>query len=176
MDEDLQAEHFDLVSKTLANAGFSQYETSNFAKPNQESKHNSNYWSHKNYLGFGPASHSFLWSNNSSIANRWASPSDLTSYINNNGCLAKEELKELPLEELAEERLMLALRTKKGLNLTEWEQLYQTSLTKAQNDLLEQWVEIGFINAKAWENNTLILTEKTFAIADHIVYRLVTAS
>ena len=176
LDEDLQAEHFDLVSKTLANAGFSQYETSNFAKPNQESKHNSNYWSHKNYLGFGPASHSFLWSNNSSIANRWASPSDLTSYINNNGCLAKEELKELPLEELAEERLMLALRTKKGLNLTEWEQLYQTSLTKAQNDLLEQWVEIGFINAKAWENNTLILTEKTFAIADHIVYRLVTAS
>lgn len=39
----------------LEQAGFPQYEISNFAHPGLESKHNLLYWQGKEYLGFGPA-------------------------------------------------------------------------------------------------------------------------
>jgi oxygen-independent coproporphyrinogen-3 oxidase len=39
--------------------GFDQYEISNFCKPGQYSKHNSNYWQGVKYLGIGPSAHSF---------------------------------------------------------------------------------------------------------------------
>jgi oxygen-independent coproporphyrinogen-3 oxidase len=175
LDEDSQAEHFDLVSTTLKGAGFMHYETSNFAKPSQESKHNSNYWSHKNYLGFGPAAHSFLWGNKNLTAERWASPSDLTSYIEKKGKLQREELKSLSISELAEERLMLALRTKEGLHIPDWEKRYQTKLTVAQCNLINEWLIEAYIDKKAWQQNKLLLSDKTFVIADHMVYKLITA-
>ena len=36
----------------LADAGFSQYELSNFAKPGFESKHNLSYWNREDVRGF----------------------------------------------------------------------------------------------------------------------------
>lgn len=174
LEEDSQAAHFELVSKTLAKAGFQHYETSNFAQEKHASKHNSNYWSHQNYLGFGPASHSFLWEGDKSAAKRWANPSDLNSYIQKLGILPREEVKDLTLQELAEERLMLALRTKNGLNLSEWEKLYKTELALSQVQQLQEWANLGYINESLWTQKQLVLTEKTFALADHLVYKLLT--
>ena len=37
-----------------------QYEISNFAQPGFESRHNLKYWHDEEYLGLGPAAHSFL--------------------------------------------------------------------------------------------------------------------
>lgn len=44
----------------LAAHGFAQYEISNFAQPGFESRHNLKYWHCEEYLGLGPAAHSFF--------------------------------------------------------------------------------------------------------------------
>ena len=41
-------------------AGFYQYEISNFAKPGRASRHNLKYWTLQEYLGLGPAAHSYF--------------------------------------------------------------------------------------------------------------------
>ncbi|MCC5913473.1 MAG: radical SAM family heme chaperone HemW, partial [Balneolaceae bacterium] len=78
-DEEV-ASHFDLVREKLGKAGIQQYEVSNFSKPGKEAVHNSSYWSHKNYLGFGPSAHSFVWDVDG--ARRWNNVRNLKRYLN----------------------------------------------------------------------------------------------
>lgn len=59
IDEDIAAEHLEVIMATLSAAGYVQYEISNFCLPGFESKHNSSYWHGKKYLGLGPAAHSY---------------------------------------------------------------------------------------------------------------------
>ncbi|HHW45420.1 MAG TPA: radical SAM family heme chaperone HemW [Clostridiales bacterium] len=59
-DENEAAELYLNTVKLLESAGFCQYEISNFAIPGFESKHNLKYWNCEEYLGIGPAAHSFI--------------------------------------------------------------------------------------------------------------------
>lgn len=58
-DPDTQARHFSILTNRLQQAGYEQYEISNFALPGFRSRHNSSYWQGKPYLGLGPSAHSF---------------------------------------------------------------------------------------------------------------------
>jgi oxygen-independent coproporphyrinogen-3 oxidase len=57
--EDSYAVEFLQASSSLAEAGFEQYEVSNFARPARRSCHNAAYWKRVPYLGVGPSAHSF---------------------------------------------------------------------------------------------------------------------
>jgi len=59
VDSTQQARQFNLIVARLEQAEWEHYEISNFSKPNQRSKHNSNYWNSVPYLGLGPAAHSY---------------------------------------------------------------------------------------------------------------------
>ncbi len=59
-DEDETCRIYETVCQGLEQAGFEQYEISNFAKPGYESRHNLKYWNDAEYLGIGPAAHSFI--------------------------------------------------------------------------------------------------------------------
>lgn len=48
-----------ILCEVLGKAGYGHYEISNFALPGHEAVHNSAYWAHEPYVGFGPAAHSF---------------------------------------------------------------------------------------------------------------------
>jgi oxygen-independent coproporphyrinogen III oxidase len=58
-DEDIAAEMYEIMIDTLADAGYEQYEISNFAKPGFESRHNTKYWRLEPIYGFGVSAHSF---------------------------------------------------------------------------------------------------------------------
>ncbi|MDP2168896.1 MAG: radical SAM family heme chaperone HemW [Rhodocyclaceae bacterium] len=59
-DDDLAADMQEMVEAELAAAGFLHYETSAFAKPAQQCRHNLNYWQFGDYLGIGAGAHSKL--------------------------------------------------------------------------------------------------------------------
>jgi oxygen-independent coproporphyrinogen III oxidase len=59
VNDALSVEMFLMMNGLLCADGFVHYEVSNFARSGCISKHNSNYWLRKNYLGLGPSAHSF---------------------------------------------------------------------------------------------------------------------
>lgn len=59
-DEDEVCRFYLQTVHRLEQAGFRQYEISNFALPGFESQHNLKYWNCEEYLGLGPSAHSFL--------------------------------------------------------------------------------------------------------------------
>ena len=59
VDEEQAARQFEHLMQAMEQAGYEHYEISNFAKPGQYSRHNSNYWLGQRYLGIGPSAHSF---------------------------------------------------------------------------------------------------------------------
>uniref|UniRef100_A0A3B3V4Z1 Radical S-adenosyl methionine domain-containing protein n=1 Tax=Poecilia latipinna TaxID=48699 RepID=A0A3B3V4Z1_9TELE len=55
--EEITAEMYQCARTTLQQHGFQQYEVSNFAKNNSESRHNLSYWTGRQYIGVGPGAH-----------------------------------------------------------------------------------------------------------------------
>jgi oxygen-independent coproporphyrinogen III oxidase len=121
-DDEIVSEHSDILYNLLEGAGIHQYEVSNYAKPGKEAVHNSSYWNHENYLGFGPAAHSFWREENSAI--RWKNRPDIKHYLEHDPPEYTVEEENLDGQTLAEERLMLGLRTVEGVSLREMKQKY----------------------------------------------------
>ena len=115
LDEDVAADMFDLLSNRLTQAGYEQYEISNYAKVGFESRHNSGYWHGMRYLGLGPSAHSF------DGGKRWSNIAHTIKYIdlvrNEELGVRNEEL--LNMDERFNELVFSALRTKVGVDLVE---------------------------------------------------------
>ena len=58
--DELCQEQYSALCAALAEAGYHHYEISNFAQPGYEAVHNSAYWRHVPYVGFGPGAHSYI--------------------------------------------------------------------------------------------------------------------
>ena len=74
-DEDGYADFYLDTVKSLDEKGFIQYEISNFAKRGFESRHNLKYWRCEEYIGIGPAAHSYY------NGNRFAVNRDIDAFI-----------------------------------------------------------------------------------------------
>lgn len=102
-DEDGAADQYLFAADRLKALGYDQYEISNFARPGCESRHNLQYWRCGEYLGLGPAAHSFV------DGRRFYFPRDLT------GFLAGDEPADDGPGGAFPEYAMLALRLTEGL-------------------------------------------------------------
>lgn len=105
---------YDILCQSLRLAGYHHYEISNFAKPGFEAVHNSAYWRRVPYIGLGPGAHSLtgnIRSWNSQELPHRTSDVNLTLYSRNSEVLSPEDIRV--------ERIMLSLRTDKGLETTE---------------------------------------------------------
>ena len=74
-DDDGYADIYLETVNRLADKGYEQYEISNFAKAGKESRHNLKYWRCDEYLGIGPAAHSYY------NGERFAVGRDLRAFI-----------------------------------------------------------------------------------------------
>ncbi len=112
-NEDKQSEEYFRICSYLKYMGYEHYEVSNFAKNNQYSKHNLNYWRSREYYGFGLSSSGYI-SNT-----RYTNTGNIDRYLE----LVQKKLKPIEFSELIddnskfEEYIMLSLRCLDGINL-----------------------------------------------------------
>ena len=156
--EDQQGEQFDLLVRTLKQAGFEQYEISNFAKDQKYARHNSSYWNFTSYVGVGPSAHSF-----NGTQRRWniANNSKYYQQVGKDDDWFEEAT--LSPTEKWNEFFLTGLRTKWGVLKENMEDL--GGMTSDEQKLLTTYVETGFIFE---EVDRLILTEKGKLQADGI--------
>lgn len=106
-----------LLQKRLADAGYLQYEISNFARPGFHSKHNSSYWSGEPYIGFGPSAHSYT--GISGARRLWNTPSvkKYCAHYLNGAFTDILDYETLTAENIFNETIMLGLRKVCGFSL-----------------------------------------------------------
>lgn len=102
---------YSILVDRLCAAGYEHYEISNFAMPGYHSRHNSSYWQDIPYLGLGAAAHSY------DGRVRRSNPCDLRRYMSTvmagkTAC----EVEQLTQWERYDERVMLGLRTSRGVD------------------------------------------------------------
>lgn len=166
-DDGMVAEHMDVVAEMLAEAGLQRYEVCNFAKPGHEAVHNSRYWTHEPYLGFGPAAHSF------DGARRWSNVRDLARYVASGGFVSREGLETLTSTQLAEERLLMGLRTREGVTRTELRERYRYELGAGQEGVVARLVQQGVLTD---DGDGLCLTSAGYPLADAVTLRITAES
>ena len=146
----------------LQGFGFEWYEVSNFAVPGHECRHNLRYWRRGEYLGFGVSAHSFF------DNERFAVTSDFNTYLAGE-CVAERRYIPPDGEEAAEETIMLALRTREGLDLKKFTADFGRDLLAERKDQAELLKEGGYIET---DGNRLRLTEKGLYVMNDIIVRL----
>jgi oxygen-independent coproporphyrinogen-3 oxidase len=164
-DEDLSAEMFERMIDKTSEAGYEQYEISNFALPGYESKHNSKYWLCEPTYAFGVSAHSFDGKNR-----RWANERDTAKYValieENQSPMAQEI--NLDAEQLSGEFAFLKLRLTKGLSLPEYKARFGIDLQKkfsAELARLEEFslIEISGSNLKLTRKG-MVYSNEVFAV------------
>lgn len=157
-DED--AEMYERTMSVLADAGFEQYEISNFAKPGFKCRHNLTYWTHGNYLSFGPSAHSF-WN-----GRRWWNVSNVVGYSDAlaKGLLPVAGEEQLSSEEWFDETIYLGLRSE-GIHLSSFERRFHKDLLKEFKTTIDNLLTDNFARI---EENRLRLTSKGYLLCDEI--------
>ena len=144
----------------LSDNGYEQYEISNFAKPGYECKHNLKYWTHKQYLSFGPSAASFF------AHKRFVNVRNLEKYIKqiNSGQFAYEMTEDIDEVTSRNEYIFLGLRSK-GIDLNDFRENYKFDFIKKYQRNIGELIKnnYGYV-----ENDVFKLTRSGYAVCDEI--------
>ncbi len=158
-DEDTVCDMYEFTCEYLEKAGFHQYEISNFSKENYESKHNLKYWNSEEYLGLGPAAHSYL------DGKRFYHERNFEEYLKN------------PTEYIPdgdggsfEEFSMLKLRLTKGVSKKEISQKFGEEKFKK---LLENSQKFINIKLMEYDGENLFFTRQGFLLSNTILSEII---
>jgi oxygen-independent coproporphyrinogen-3 oxidase len=116
LDEDLEADMYELMLDLLGTGGFEHYEISNFARPGRACRHNVRYWRNEPYLGLGPSAAGYVG------GVRYKNVPDTAAYVAaiQMGADTSVEREELSRSGQARETAMLNLRLTRGIDRGEF--------------------------------------------------------
>ena len=129
IDEELDREMYHAGIETLEAAGLKQYETSNFAAPGMECRHNLKYWTGAEYLGLGVAAHSML---RESRVRRFGNVHGIDEYA----CLIRAGTQPVAQQETLTDQdekaeyIMLRLRLNEGINFADYFEKFGSSFIR----------------------------------------------
>lgn len=113
MDADEAADLYELTRRVTGAAGLPAYETSNHARPGEESRHNLAYWRYQSYCGVGPGAHG---RRTGAFTRRHKKPENWLSALGRNDHgIAEESV--ISDDDKAVEALLMGLRLAEGVDL-----------------------------------------------------------
>lgn len=155
-DEDRTADFYLQMVETLQKNGYLQYEISNFSQKGYKSQHNLKYWHCEEYLGFGPASHSFYngkrFYHSASLENYLTSPTFAICPDGEGGNM--------------EEQILLRLRLTEGIDLSSLPDKNQA------NTLLKRSLSYQKDGLMTFNGSHLSFTPKGFLVSNAILAKL----
>ena len=160
-DEDEVYRIYKATQDVLKQAGYRQYEISNFAKDGKESRHNRIYWQDEGYLGFGLGAHSY-WE-----GKRFHNPYDLHTYMEQaeNGNVSMEDVEKLSLADQYSEFMFMGLRLTEGIEKKRFAQRFGVDMEDVYGAEIEKCKEEGLLEEKeGW----LCLTERGLDLSNQV--------
>lgn len=160
-DEELEREMYWTVKQILEANGYNHYEISNFAKQGYESKHNSDCWNQKEYIGFGVAAHSYT------NGIRYSNIENLEQYIKNYEEDKTEENlifhEKQDMEAIQKEYMLLGLRKIDGVSIQEFKIKFVANPVFLYHDKLEKLVNEDLVEI---DGDQIKLTNKGLDLAN----------
>ena len=147
-DEETEREMYELARVKTAQAGMTQYEISNFALPGYECKHNLGYWQQASWIGLGASAASMQPDPGGKYAwIRTVNPAGLDAYFRMvRGEDRQRTREEITLHEAAFERMMLGLRTMRGVSDQRFEKDFgQTVTDRFGTAVMDSLMERGLL-------------------------------
>ena len=160
INQEHQAEQFEVLMEQLEANNYLHYEISNYAKPGFESKHNSSYWQGKSYLGLGPSAHSY---NGTSRFWNVANNALYISGIENKTDIREEEV--LTSAQQFNEYVMIALRTVQGIKINYIQEKFPSKYYHHFIKMIQKWVVSQHLLVN---QQSITLTSKGKLFADGI--------
>lgn len=167
LDNDEAAELFALTQSMTQAAGLPAYETSNHARNGEESRHNLTYWRYQDYAGIGPGAHG---RRGGFATVRHKKPENFLRAVNDRGHGISEQ-RHLSMNEQASEALLMGLRLREGIDLSEFEARFG-----APRDALIDAAKLSHLRAidMVWEDGARIgVTEAGRPVLDAVLGELV---
>lgn len=160
-DEEEACTLYEAVCDELERHGLRQYEISNFAKPGFESRHNLKYWHCEEYLGLGPAAHSFL------SGRRFYETRDLRAFLAGQPPIEDVDA-EIPAGS-PEEYAMLALRLTEGLQDQKYRARFGFSLPTHWKRSAQNYAHAGL--TECWPGG-FRFTRKGFLVSNALLAKI----
>ncbi len=164
-DEDLCADMYEYADDLLQQAGYINYEISNWALPGHHSRHNLTYWQNLPYIGMGAGAYSYFGNR------RFSNERDPLTYnkILKTGRIPEVESEPVEREQEMSETAFLALRTALGLHLPTFEQRFSLPFAQFVGDRLRIVEEAGLLeHGGDW----LRLSKRGRLLGNEVFFRL----
>jgi oxygen-independent coproporphyrinogen-3 oxidase len=164
LSENESVEQFKILTDSCLNAGFEQYEISNFARNKKHSKHNTAYWTGGKYLGLGPSAHSF---NGDKRSWNVAHVEAYCKAIENKTSFFQEE--QLSENDKYNEYILTNIRTKWGVSLKIIGERFGKNRADSFSREIKKFTENKQVNA---HNGIFTLTREGLFVSDDIMANL----
>ncbi len=162
--EEYVATQFEILQDTAENAGYIQYEISNFGKPDQFALHNTNYWTGVPYLGVGPSAHSY------DGQNRGANPANNVKYLRSiEDGIIPFKVEQLSPHDRLNDYLLTGLRTIWGIDFQFISNQFGIDLKSLKTPILKKMEGQGWL---IWKDKKLSLSKSGKLLADSIAASL----
>ncbi len=169
-EESLEADLYLLAIDRLADAGYAQYEISNFARPGCECRHNLIYWRNQPYVGVGPSATGYV------AGRRYKNVRDINGYIRriDREGHAEGESEMIDDEKLILEMVMMQLRLNEGLNVADFTTRLGVSPLRLFAAGIARLTAGGLVEVRA-DKKAICLTRAGRLLADAVIAELVSA-
>lgn len=152
--DDIEREMYHYIIKRLREAGYIQYEISNFAKQGFESRHNLCYWNQQEYVGVGAGASSYV----NDV--RFKNVSKIEDYILKN----EREIEEVQsFDDKLNEYMILRLRLMDGVSIDVVNEKFNIDVLKRYETEIKRLVELNLIEIN---DTSIILTDKGLDFAN----------